>query len=232
MGKAGNSWARRKIRGQGGKFVGKVWGPPCPRIFRLAHEFSALPTNFRLAHTNFPSCPRISRPCPRIFRPCPRIFRLAHEFSALPTNFPNFPPCPRIFRLAHEFSALPTNFPPCPRISPPCPRIFHLAHEFSALPTNSPCPQIFGPCPGISDLKCLGRSGVPEISERIARPSQNLRGPPLPPTLPTNFRPSQGLRGQGLGSRVGWGYARQMGWVCGGGGRAESRWLFLAHVWP
>ena len=137
VGKAENSWARRKI------------ALPTP----------ALPTNFP---------------------PCPRIFRLAHEFSALPTNIPS---CPRIFRLAHEFSALPTNFPPCPRI------FRRLAHEF----------------PGLAH----------EFS-----------------TLPTKFLPSQGLRGQGLGSRVGWGYARQMGWVCGGGGRAESRWLFLAHFWP
>ena len=53
--------------------------------------------------------------------------------------------------------------------------------------------------------------------------------PDLESDLAQNFRPSQGLRGQGLGSRVGWGYARQMGWVCGG--RAESWWLFLANSW-
>ena len=65
VGKAENSWARRKIRGQGarireqgGKFVGRFGA-------RLAHEFSALPTNFP---------------------PCPRIPGLAHEFSALPSK--------------------------------------------------------------------------------------------------------------------------------------------------
>ena len=77
VGKAENSWARRKIRGQGGKFVSKAensWArrkirgqglqirgqgnfPPCPRIFRLAHEFSALPTNFPALPTNFPALP-------------------------------------------------------------------------------------------------------------------------------------------------------------------------------
>ena len=126
VGKAAeNSWARRKIRGQGGKFVGKAENSWARRKIRgqdgiyswARPKIRGQGGKIRGQGGKFVGKAGVGK----------AIFRLAHEFSALPTNFPalptNFPPCPRIF-------------PPCPRISPPCPRIslgFKLVFEGEGL---------------------------------------------------------------------------------------------------
>ena len=111
-----------------------------------------------------------------------------------------------------------------------------LAHEFSATNSASPAlpplplpPLPWPPAPAPPPA----RSALPQA---CLPPAPLAPGPATgPPCLdlahefPAFTRSSWARPGS---SRVGWGYARQMGWVCGGGGRVESRWLFLAHVWP